>query len=76
MQTVKEAESKIILGMAERIAQHVCGWCGKRVDGDEERLERINLLILSVRAKQAEIAQQPAIEGTATEAKEGENANG
>jgi len=43
---------------------------------DEERLERINLLILSVRAKQAEIAQQPAIEGTATEAKEGENANG
>ena len=50
MQTVKEAESKIILGMAERIAQqsellgkraekqprydHVCGWCGKRVDGE------------------------------------------
>jgi len=39
---------------------------------DEERLEKINLLILSVKARQAEIAQVPAI----TEAKEGENANG
>jgi len=39
---------------------------------DEERLEKINLLILSVKARQAEIAQVPAI----TEAKEGDNANG